>query len=191
MLEIILQLHVLTPNQDTNNLSVLKRTPSDLRRYMKWTVDTKAKYGSMSNYILQNRLPSSWGNPPFTPASTTPFQDSSDFRALLNDWPYGLDQDITHIVVWSRTLIPVEESTGDLTPESRERVKEFVKTYFVERLGEGGEDKVMWFKNWVSLQSVRALEHIHVLVRGVSDDTLEEWTGDNPSDVKQRRLQIT
>jgi hypothetical protein len=158
---------------------------------MKWTVDTKAKYGSMSAYILQNRLPSSWGNPPFIPASTTPFQDPSDYRALLNDWPYGLDHDITHIVVWSRTLIPVDENTGDLTPESREVVKQFVKTYFVDRLGAGGEENVMWFKNWVSLQSVRALEHIHVLVRGVSDDILEEWTGDKPSDVKQRRLRIT
>ncbi|KAK0386279.1 hypothetical protein NLU13_6116 [Sarocladium strictum] len=176
---------------DTNNLSVLKRTPSDLRQYMKWTAETKAQYGSMSAYILQKRLPSSWQGPPFTPASTVPFQDPSDYRALLNDWPYGLDPEITHIVVWSRTLIPVDDENGDLTSESRELVKAFVKSYFVDRLGEGGEGRVLWFKNWVSLQSVRSLEHVHVLVRGVSDDILQEWTGDKPSDVERRRRQIS
>lgn len=45
---------------------------------------------------------------------------------------------------------------------------------FVERLG---EDRVFWFKNWVSLQSVRALEHIHVIVRGATKEDLELWTG--------------
>jgi hypothetical protein len=176
---------------DTNNLSVLKRIPSDLKRYMKWTAEIKVQYGSMSNYILQNRLPSSWEGPPFTPASTVPFQDPSDYRALLNDWPYGLDPEITHIVVWSRTLIPVDDQNGDLTPESRKLVEDFVRKYFVEPLGEGGKDRVMWFKNWVSLQSVRSLEHIHVLVRGVNDEVLEKWTGDRPSEVRKRRLQIT
>jgi hypothetical protein len=158
---------------------------------MKWTAETKLQYGSMSNYILQNRLPSSWKGPPFTPTSTVPFQDPSDYRALLNDWPYGLDPQITHIVVWSRTLIPVDDGNGDLTPESRKLVEGFVKRYFVDRLGEGGDERVMWFKNWVSLQSVRSLEHIHVLVRGVSDDLIEQWTGDRPSEVRKRRLQIT
>lgn len=157
---------------------------------MKWTKETKAKYGSMSQYILQNRLPKSWGQPPFTPASTVPFADPSDYQALLNDWPYGTTPDITHIVVWTRTLVPVDGEKGDLTPESRAQVKAFVQRYFVDPLGPGGEEKVMWFKNWVSLQSVRALEHIHVLVKGADDEMLERWTGDNPKEVLERRLAI-
>lgn len=158
---------------------------------MKWTADTKLKYGSMSEYILQNRLPSSWTGPPFTPASTIPFHDPSDYRALLNDWPYGLDPDISHIVVWTRTPIPVAGDNGFLTPESRELIEQFVKRYFMEKMGEGAEEKVIWFKNWVSLQSVRSLEHMHVLVRGASDELLEEWTGDKPSEVRNRRLRVT
>jgi hypothetical protein len=46
----------------------------------------------------------------------------------------------------------------------------------VERLI-GNADRVMWFKNWVQLQSVRALEHVHVLVKDVTREDLEFWTG--------------
>ncbi|RYC60056.1 hypothetical protein CHU98_g6141 [Xylaria longipes] len=159
-----------------NNLSVLKRKPSDLRRYMAWTTEIKAQYGSMTNYILAHRLPKTWGSPPFTPASSVPFEDKSDYSILINDWPYGLTPDITHIVVWSRTIIDTDSETGDLTPESRGVVSNFVKRVFVDKLGSEGEAKVLWFKNWVALQSVRTLEHIHVMVKGASKDLLEEWT---------------
>jgi hypothetical protein len=160
---------------ETNNLSVLKRKPSDLRRYMKWTAETKAEYGSMTQYLLVHRLPKPWGAPPFTPKSMTPFEDPSDYRVLLNDWPYGLQPDITHIVVWSRTIIATDAETGDMTPTSRAIVEGFIQRYFVDSLGPGGEKQVMWFKNWVALQSVRSLEHIHVMVCGVDADVVAGW----------------
>lgn len=159
-----------------NNLSVLKRKPSDLRRYMKWTAETKAQYGSMTKYLMAYRLPKSWGTPPFKPASNTPFADPSDYRVLFNDWPYGMTPNMTHIVVWSRTTIETDNEKGDLTPESRKVVVDFIERFFVQRLGPDGSDKVLWFKNWVALQSVRALEHIHVIVRDVEEDILNEWT---------------
>ncbi|KAG5950241.1 hypothetical protein E4U53_005340 [Claviceps sorghi] len=163
-----------------NQLSVLKRSPSDLRRYMSWTAETKAQYGSMTQYLLANRLPAVWGQPPFTPESHIPFAKTSDYRVLLNDWPYGLERNITHLVVWTRTPIPTEDEGGDMTPESRALVADFVTRYFVDSLGQSGEQRVLWFKNWVALQSVRALEHIHVLVKDVGDDVLERWTGERP-----------
>ncbi|KAK3302531.1 uncharacterized protein B0T15DRAFT_514557 [Chaetomium strumarium] len=159
-----------------NRLAVLKRKPSDLRRYMDWTTKTKAEYGSMTNFLIAHRLPKAWGPPPFTPASTIPFADPSDYRVLINDWPYGFVEGITHIVVWSRTPIPTDNTVGDMTPESRKVVAEFIKRYFIDRLGHGAEDKVMWFKNWVALQSVRTVDHIHVLVRDVEPAVLQEWT---------------
>lgn len=165
---------------ETNNLSVLKRKPSDLRRYIAWTAETKAQYGTITEYILQNRLPKAWGLPPFVPESQVPFDAASDYKVLLNDWPYGLTPEITHIVVWSRTPIPTDPETGDLTTESRAQVENFVKTYFVDTLGAEGEQQVLWFKNWVALQSVRTLEHFHVLVRNVDDDMLERWSGERP-----------
>lgn len=164
----------------TNNLSVLKRKPSDLRRYMRWTAETKSQYGNMTNYLLAHRLPWAWGSPPFTPASAVPFLDPSDYRVLVNDWPYGLSAGITHLVVWSRTVIPTDPESGDMTPEARQTVAEFVGRYFVDSLGPDGRERVLWFKNWVALQSVRSLEHIHVMVRDVGPEKLEEWTRELP-----------
>ncbi|KAI1105933.1 hypothetical protein F4804DRAFT_90619 [Jackrogersella minutella] len=152
---------------DENNLSVLKRKPSDLRRYMKWTAETKAEYGSMTNYLIKHRLPQTWGSLPFKPASTVPFHDPSDYIVLINDWPYGLTANMTHIVVWSRTTIETNPDTGDMTPETRSIVTNFVKRFFVDRLGPDGDDKVLWFKNWVALQSVRALERKYNSIRAL------------------------
>lgn len=143
---------------------------------MKWTAETKAQYGNMTNYLLVHRLPASWGAPPFKPASDIPFHDPSDYRVLINDWPYGFTAGITHIVVWSRTVIPTDPESGDMTPKSRQTVADFVKRYFVDSLGPGGEEHVLWFKNWVALQSVRSLEHIHVMVRDVEPEIVENWT---------------
>ncbi|KAJ4403400.1 hypothetical protein N0V85_005105 [Neurospora sp. IMI 360204] len=169
---------MITSNKKTenNDLSVLKRKPSDLRRYMKWTAETKASYGSMTNYLLAHRLPKTWGEPPFTPVSDVPFAEPSDYCVLLNDWPYGFEPGITHMVVWTRTAIATDDDRGDMTPESRKIVDDFAKRYFVDRLGPGDEDKVLYFKNWVALQSVRALEHIHVLVKDVDPALIKEWT---------------
>jgi hypothetical protein len=136
----------------------------------------------MTNYLLQNRL--HWGQPPFTYNSSIPFSDPRDFKVLINDWPYGLTEDITHIVVWSKTPIATDDKTGDMTNESRRVIREFVERTFVRRLG-GDEKRVCWFKNWVQLQSVRALEHIHVLVQGASKEDLDFWTRDISSSTTQ------
>lgn len=173
----------------TNDLAALKRRPSDLRRYMKWTADTKAEYGSITNYLIIHRLPKAWGNPPYVPVSTTPFAETSDYRVLSNDWPYGLANDITHIVVWTRALIPIDDETGDMTDASRALVGAFVQRFFVDSLNheasqqqavQDGKDRVLWFKNWAQLQSVRQLEHIHVLVRNASAELIKSWTEELP-----------
>jgi hypothetical protein len=161
---------------ENNRLSVLKRKPSDLRRYMKWTADTKAEYGGITNFLIAHRLPKAWGSPPFKPVSDTPFADPSDYRVLINDWPYGFVPGITHIVVWSRTPIATDNTVGDMTTDSKRTVAEFIKRYFIDSLGPGGEDRVIYFKNWVALQSVRTVDHVHVLVRDVEPAVLQEWT---------------
>ncbi|KAJ5234159.1 uncharacterized protein N7469_003327 [Penicillium citrinum] len=199
-----------------NDLAALKRKPSDLRRYLDWSAATKAQYGSIMNYICQERLrwsslpesdattpasqsPSSAPSPasvPDTPAAIQsgaiafrnprPFADPEDYKILRNDWPYGLQPGISHLVVWSRTPIPVEDGEGHLTDESRALIDDFVQRTFVDRLikdpqqrFEDPKSQVLWFKNWVGLQSVRALEHVHILTRDVPEDILFEWSGES------------
>ena len=55
-------------------------------------------------------------------------------------------------------------------------VEEFVNKVFRERLKEEKPgEKVLWFKNWTALQSVRAVDHVHVLVKSVDEETLNGW----------------
>lgn len=146
------------------------------------------QYGSVTAYILRERLhwdalPSSdpAAGPRFAFRNATPFADAADFKILKNDWPYGLAPGITHICVWLKTPIPVAPDTGDLTARSREMVQAFVEAVFVGRLREvlgerEARDRVVWFKNWTGLQSVRGIDHVHVLVRGAPEEVLAEWT---------------
>jgi hypothetical protein len=180
-----------------NDLGALKRKPSDLRRYLAWSAETKAQYGSIINYICQRRL--QWQLPDPTTGidsaviqqsgplaafkNPRPFADPEDYKILRNDWPYGLTPGISHLVVWLRTPIPVQSGEGHLTDESRAMINGFVQKTFVDRLAKDPSfsdpaSHVLWFKNWVGLQSVRALEHVHILVRDVPDDILFEWSGE-------------
>lgn len=114
-----------------------------------------------------------------------PFADPEDYKILRNDWPYGLDPGISHLVVWSRTPIPVQGEEGYLTDESRALIEDFVQRTFVDRLAKDPQRRfqdpkshILWFKNWVGLQSVRALEHVHILTRDVPEEILLEWSGE-------------
>lgn len=111
-----------------------------------------------------------------------PFEDQRDYAILINDWPYGFEAGIKHILVWSRTPIAVDDDRGDVTPESKRLIEDFVKRQFVSTLAkeEGiaiseARDRIMWFKNWVSLQSVRGVDHVHVLVRDAPKPLLDQW----------------
>lgn len=114
--------------------------------------------------------------PQFAYSSAVPFADRADYAVLLNDWPYGFADGIRHLLVWTKSPIAVDDQRGDVTSESREQIEDFIREYFVEPLGESGKDQVLWFKNWVSLQSVRGVDHVHVLVRDVSEEQLSLWT---------------
>lgn len=172
--------HIIHANQ----LEELKRLPSDLRRYLAWSHKVKKQYGSITNFVVQERL--QWkplpqpqgresGPVEFQHHSPTPFAYPRDYAILINDWPYGFEEGILHLIVWTKTRIAVDDHRGDVTDESRKVIVAFVERCFVSEL-EGGWDNVLWFKNWVSLQSVRGVDHVHVLVRGVPGDVLERWT---------------
>lgn len=164
-----------------NRLQELKRLPSDLRRYILWCETVRRDYdGGVMGYILRERL--RWDNLGEEEVekmrrSVVPsgkgglFEVEDDVKILTNDWPYGLTPDIIHLVVWTKIPIPIAED-GDLTPDSRRRIDEFVDKVFS---GAVGKENVVWFKNWRSLQSVPSVEHMHVLVRGATEEMLKEW----------------
>jgi len=138
--------------------------------------------------VIQERLHwtpdptrSSTHGPVFAHESATPFAARGDYAVLANDWPYGFEAGIVHLLVWSKTPIAVDEVRGDVTAESRRVIEEFVEGFFVKPLvgaaAAGGEKgRVQWFKNWVSLQSVRGVDHVHVLVKDAPEELIERWT---------------
>jgi hypothetical protein len=165
----------------TDQLDELKRWPSALKAYLAWTAHVKVKYGSVMAYLLHQRL---FWNPDkddtgalkFDVHNTTPFANSEDYKILRNDWPYGFESGIRHIVVWLKHRLPVD-AEGALNEEGKSLVRQFVKSEFRKKAGEQEEgQKIIWFKNTTNLQSVRSLEHVHVLVRHVEGETMDVWT---------------
>ena len=82
-----------------------------------------------------------------------------------------------------------QKPEGYLTPDSIALVEDFVQRTFVEPLSSYGSkehvsdrprDRVLWFRNWTGLQSVRGLEHVHVLIRDAPKDLLDLWISDRP-----------
>lgn len=141
-------------------------------------------------YVMRVRL--KWN--PVSSSSTTglafnynspiPFEDASDYKMMPNDWPYGLEKGISHLVVWLKNRLEVEPPLGDMTPSSRRLVEEFVQKEFIEPTNAlvGGKDNVLWFKNWVSLQSVPGIDHVHVLIRNAPQEFVDvNWIrGERP-----------
>lgn len=170
-----------------NDLGVLKRKPSELLRYHAWSTRTKAEYGPITKFVCNERL--HWKPIHESPETglvfeykdPVPFKNPDDYKILLNDWPYGISPEISHIVVWSKVPIAVQKPEGYLTPESTALIEAFVQRTFIDRLYAIGiaepQDCVLWFRNWTGLQSVRGLEHIHLFVRNVSQKLLKEWSG--------------
>lgn len=145
----------------SNDLSLLTRSPSQLHDYEDWKRETLARYGSIERYMLQVRL--QWTEP-ITPVSQVPFEHPKDWKCLPNDFPYGLDPSITHLVIWLKPKLPVSMETdngGQLSREAIQMVEKFLGCVFwqVEK------DDLLYFMNPKGLKSIGNLEHFHVLLR--------------------------
>ena len=123
--------------------------------------DLKKSFASVLSFVQHERL--RWDE--ITPSGKPPFTDPADYKILYNDWPYGIDTDIVHLVVWTKFLLEDDPMTDDLTPRARREIDEFVGKKFCDQ-SRGGlpKERVIWFKNWRSLKSVHALEHFHVML---------------------------
>jgi hypothetical protein len=62
----------------------------------------------------------------------------ADLKILYNDWPYGIDSKIVHLVVWVKFELEEDSVTGDLTDQARAGIEAYVEQTF--RQGGGGEE---------------------------------------------------
>lgn len=156
-----------------NRIDLFQRTPSDMRRYVEFVHYLKRTFGSVLRFIQHERL--HWSS--VQPSGHAEFEDPTDYRVLYNDWPYGIDLDIVHLVVWTKFELDDDPATGDLTRRARTAIEDFVQRTFCRGKGVVSHDNLIWFKNGKSLKSVHALEHFHVMLYKPDQDLLRLITG--------------
>jgi hypothetical protein len=114
-----------------NRLDLFQRVPSDLRRYLAYNWQLKKEYGSVMEFVLSQRL--GWKEP--VQSEGQPFEDERDIKILWNDWPYGIDKKIVHLVVWTKFELEDDTETDDLTTKARREIDEFVDETFCRKVG--------------------------------------------------------
>jgi hypothetical protein len=103
---------------------------------------------------------------------------TEDYKILYNDWPYGLEKGIVHLVIWAKCDLEEDPTTGDITDATRKAIDDFIESKFRSHIP---ADRVLWFKNWKSLKSVHTLEHLHVILNNPDKEFIREITnGDVP-----------
>jgi hypothetical protein len=114
-----------------NRIDLFQRIPSDLRRYLAYIQKIKKSHGSIMNFMLKQRL--HWALP--IKAEGGLFEKDGDIRILKNDWPYGIDERIVHLVVWTKFELEDDPATDDLTDEARAAIQKYVDQRFGQRVG--------------------------------------------------------
>ncbi|KAK6207599.1 hypothetical protein QIS74_12680 [Colletotrichum tabaci] len=132
----------------------LRRSPQDLRNYIRWHAEIGKTHGSVLEYVRRERL--HWPKH-IIARDAVPFAHADDWKIIWNDWPYDLADGMMHLVIWSKNRT------------------------FRETLGCCRGQDLLWFKQKTAWQSVKALEHIHVLVRNVSEERVEKLVGQRRS----------
>ncbi|KAL8755306.1 MAG: hypothetical protein Q9199_003746 [Rusavskia elegans] len=161
---------------EDNQLDRFVRVPSDHRRYLEYNAQLKKKHGSVMDFVLKERL--QWTD--LEQKDPAPFRDpaTGDIKILNNDWPYGIDKRIVHLVVWTKFDLPDDPDTKELTKEMRREIDEYVDRMFCQAVP---KENVIWFKNWKSLKSIHSVEHFHVMLFDPDPDFVEQVThGDIP-----------
>ncbi|GIJ82753.1 hypothetical protein Asppvi_001264 [Aspergillus pseudoviridinutans] len=162
----------------SNRIDLFQRVPSELRRYLEFKAHIVAKYGSIMRFMVKERLCWGVGQADDLTPKGRPFEFEEDIRILYNDWPYGVEEDIVHLVVWTKFELEDDPATDDLTPQARKEIDDYVTRTFRSRVP---AEQVIWFKNWKSLKSVHAVEHFHVMLHQPDMEFVQEVTqGDVP-----------
>lgn len=108
----------------TNRLQDFTRLPSDLHRYRKFVYELTREHGSVERYVLEQRLGwdvANWGE------GRKPFERRSDYKILRNDWPYGVEEGIEHLVVWTKFSLGGDKEGEDT---ARAAIEEFMEETF-------------------------------------------------------------
>ncbi len=121
----------LSEHIKNNRLDIFQRTPLDLRKYCAFNYSVVQQYGSILDFIQKVKL--HWDSP--IVAKKAPFEEEEDIKVQWNDWPYGIQEGVVHLVVWVKFAFEEERPNGDLSERERKRIDGFVEERFRKKLG--------------------------------------------------------
>ncbi|KAH9905007.1 hypothetical protein F4778DRAFT_770232 [Xylariomycetidae sp. FL2044] len=171
------------------DMGALRRSPTDLRNYILWHPTISLRYGGVAAYVQKEKLGWDKGT---AAKSEILLQHEDDYKIIRNDWPYAFTPDVCHLVIWSKVPFEINRETGLPSTETTKSVESFLDRVFGEGMGcWRKDDRLLWFKQKVAFQSVPALEHIHVLLRKVDDDSVTKLTGQKMSEITSKTCQLT
>ncbi|KAJ2848470.1 hypothetical protein IWW36_003284 [Coemansia brasiliensis] len=135
---------------DAEDLKPLGRSYEMQITYEQHKVRMKEKYGSIADYLINYALAEFIADAKKVDASLP--LSPSDFMFRANDFPYYLDDNVEHWVLWCKKQLP----PGFVPPAA-------VVDAVAKRFG----DNVEWryFVNPVHRQSVPQLSHAHVFIK--------------------------
>ncbi|QPG73690.1 hypothetical protein FOA43_001003 [Brettanomyces nanus] len=166
-------LHALV---DKGDIARLFRSPSCYKKYQKFKVLLESSHIDLTTNIVVTQLkwlptsidltsPSSEILPMIHASDNRPFSNVEDLTIVPNMFPYYLEEGLIHLCVWLKFPFPPDPHSeiGDISEENKQLVEKYVNQTFVKGLGLT-KDRVLWFKNYAALQSIRTIPHIHVVI---------------------------
>lgn len=167
-----------------NQLEAFARSQQQIEKYHRFKLELQNQGTSVFKHLVANTL--RWRTAaemegladtqveiPLSGAGL--FDNAEDLKIVRNDFPYYFETNVTHLCVWSKRAIESdpESIVGDISADTRARIEKYVDDKFVKKLGIARMELV-WFRNWGSLQSVKEISHIHVLVRNMTEEQVLE-----------------
>ncbi|KAF5212329.1 hypothetical protein E0198_001891 [Clavispora lusitaniae] len=170
-----------------NELEALARSHSTTEKYLSFKKQLREAHTTVFKHLVvetlkwrtKEQVQSLDDSEIVVPRSGSPlFCNAEDLKIVLNDFPYHFEDDIVHLCVWTKKRIESDpnNSFGDISPQMRAHIEKYVVKTFVDGLGIPREDLV-WFRNWDALQSVKEISHIHVVIKGMTSEQLQQVLG--------------
>lgn len=171
---------------NTGELYKLRRSKEETIKYRAHKALLKEKDISIIDHILKKL---NWDLDNLEYLNATKYLENEDklkacfsnkdyFKLLPNDFPYMFEPNIIHLLVWSKIRLPIYlddhrevsmEKHNDvlptMNPDMKEKINKFLTKTLQKKLGLDPVNDYVWFINYTSLQSIRAISHIHLLIR--------------------------
>ncbi|CAD1810017.1 N-acetylglucosamine-induced protein 1 [Candida parapsilosis] len=172
----------------SNKLELFARSEEQFRNYYQFKNNLSLKSIALNDYVLNEEL--EWKQDDIRSQTILKSQEYStsqpqdlilynddDVKIIYNKFPYYFEDSVVHLCIWSKLTIPndVNSPVGDISPLTKRIIERYLQKTFIEK-GVSPDD-ILWFRNWSSLQSVKSVSHIHVLLHDVDGGLLHKLLG--------------